>query len=139
MALDGGVPVELARETDAIWSPAGSAVLLVHEGTISMAAPDGSDERELVTGYSPVWSPDGSRVLFAYDVNQDALPVLALVDLEGQELWSGVVGGSPTWSPDGTRVAVEISYPEPMVQILDAASGEILWEIEGGSQPAWDS
>jgi Tol biopolymer transport system component len=139
MSLDGGEPVELARETEAIWAPDGSAVLLVHEGTISMAAPDGSDERELVTGYSPVWSPDGSRVLFAYDVDQDGLPVLALVDLAGQELWSGVVGGSPTWAPDGSRVAVEISYPEPMVQILDAASGEILWEIEGGSQPTWDS
>jgi Tol biopolymer transport system component len=138
MSLDGGEPVELARETEAIWSPDGSAVLLVREGTISMAAPDGSDHRQLVTGYSPVWSPDGSRVLFAYDVNQDALPVLALVDLDGQELWSGVVGGSPTWSPDGTRVAVEIAYPEPMVQILDAASGEILWETDG-TQPAWAS
>ena len=136
MQLDGSAPVELARETEAAWAPDGSAVLLAHDNTISLAKPDGSSPRDLVGGYAPVWSPQGDRILFGYDVSQDGYPVLALVDLDGEELWSGAVGQAPTWSPDGTRIAVEVGFPEPMVQVLDAASGEVLWEIEG-SQPSW--
>ena len=71
-----------------------------------------------------------------YDVNQDGLPVLAVMDTHGTEVWSGVVGGWPTWSPDGTRLAVEVGVPEPMVRVLDAATGEVIWEA-AGSQPAW--
>jgi Tol biopolymer transport system component len=139
-ALDGTEPVQLPAEpeTEAIWSPDGSQVLLVHDGSIALAERDGSNPRDLVGGYAPVWSPDGTRVLLGYDTNQDGLPVLALVDLEGAELWSGVVGSGATWSPDGTRFAVEIVYPEPMIQVIDAASGEVLWEVEG-SQPNWGS
>ena len=136
MSLDGGEPVELARETEAAWAPDGSAVALAYEGNISLAGPDGSGARDLVGGYSPIWSPQSDRILFGYDTSQDGYPVLALVDLEGERLWSGAVGQSPTWSPDGTRVAVEVGFPEPMVQVLDAASGEVLWEI-AGHQPSW--
>jgi len=138
MSLDSGAPVELARETEAVWSPDGSAVLFVHEGTISLAAADGSGERELVDGFAPVWAPDGTGFVFAYDHDQDATPILAVVDLGGQEVWSGRSGSLPTWSPDGMRIAVEIPYPTPIVQVLDARSGEVLWEVEA-SQPAWGS
>ena len=82
-----------------------------------------------------MWSPDGTRILLGYDTNQDGLPILALVDLDGAEIWSAVVGSAATWSPDGTRVAVEIVYPEPKIQVIDAASGEVLWEVEGVSHP----
>ena len=136
MSLDGGEPVELARETEAAWAPDGSAVALAHEGTISLADADGSAARELVDGYSPIWSPLSDRILIGYDTSQDGYPVLARVDLDGERLWSGAVGQAPTWSPDGTRVAVEIGFPEPMVQVLDAASGDVLWEI-AGQQPSW--
>ena len=139
-ALDGGEPVEVPSETmtEAAWSPDGSQVLLAVENSIVIADADGSNPRDLAGGYSPLWSPDGTRVLLGYDTNQDGLPVLALVDLEGEEIWSGAVGAAPTWSPDGTRIAVEIAYPEPMVQVLDAASGEVLWEVEA-YQPNWGS
>ena len=139
-ALDGSEPVQLPAESETVaaWSPDGSQVLLAHENSIVVADADGSNSRDLAGGYSPVWSPDGTRVLLGYDTSQDGLPVLALVDLEGEEIWSGAIGAAPTWSPDGTRIAVEIAYPEPMVQVLDAATGEVLWEIEG-SQPNWGS
>ena len=138
--LDGGEPTQLPAEseTEAVWSPDGSQVLLAHDGSIVVAEMDGSNPRDLAGGYAPVWSPDGTRVLLGYDMNQDGLPVLALVDLEGNEIWSGAIGSAPTWSPDGTRIAVEIVYPEPMVQVLNAATGEVLWEAEG-SQPNWGS
>jgi Tol biopolymer transport system component len=139
-ALDGTEPVQLPTEseTEASWSPDGSQVLLTHDGSIAVAETDGSNPQDLATGYSPTWSPDGTRILLGYDTNTDGLPVLALVDLEGNEIWSGLVGAAPTWSPDGTRIAVEIAYPAPMVQVIDAATGDVLWEVEA-SQPNWGS
>ena len=139
-ALDGGEAVQLEAEpeTEASWSPDGSQVLLTHDGSIVVADADGSNPRDLASGYSPVWSPDGTRVLLGYDTSQDGLPVLALVDLQGAEIWSGVVGAAATWSPDGTRIAVEIAYPVPMVQVIDASTGDVLWEVEA-SEPDWGS
>lgn len=141
MTLDGSEPVLFPAEpmTEAVWSPDGSQVLLSHEGSIAVADADGSNPQDLAGGNSPVWSPDGRRVLLEYDFNQDALPLLALVDLDGAEIWSGPIGDVPTWSPDGTRIAVEITYPEPVVQVLDAATGEVLWELPGAMQPNWGS
>jgi Tol biopolymer transport system component len=140
MTLDGSQPERAIASGEAVtegrWSPDGSAVLLVNDGVITLAEPDGSAPRELANGFSPVWSPDSGRILLGYETNSDGLPVLALIDRDGNEVWSGVVGENAAWSPDGTRVAVEITYPEPKVQVIDAASGDLLWETEGG-QPAW--
>lgn len=136
VALDGSEQVEIAEQTEGYWSPDGSAMLLVQEGTISLAEPDGTNPREIADGFQPVWSPDGTRILLEYAHDQDATPILAVIDLDGERIWSDVPGTFPTWSPDGTRIAVEIPYPEPMVQVLDAATGDVLWEVEGSS-PAW--
>ena len=138
VALDGSEQTEIAENAEGYWSPDGSAMLLVSEQTLSLAAPDGTDAQELAGGGSPVWSPDGTRIVLSYDHDQHGTPVLAVVDLDGERIWSGVSGAFPTWSPDGTRIAVEIPYPEPMVQVLDAATGDVLWEVEGSS-PAWTS
>ncbi len=139
MALDARVVDPFGTEpgTQAVWSPDGSMVLIIeNEAAISVANADGSDARVLAGGYAPLWSPDMSRVLLAYDVDEQAIPVLALVDLDGTRIWSGAIGQAPAWSADGTRIAVEIPVPEPMITILDAATGEVLFEIEG-SEPAW--
>jgi Tol biopolymer transport system component len=136
VALDGSGQIEIAENTEGYWSPDGSAMLLASEQTLSLAAPDGTDAQELAGGGTPVWSPDGTRIVLVYDHDQHGTPVLAVIDLDGERIWSGVSGAFPTWSPDGTRIAVEIPYPEPMVQVLDAASGDVLWEVVGSS-PAW--
>ena len=138
MALSGGEAELVTEETTAHWSPDGSAVLLQQDGTLTLASTlEGSDGEELVDGVDPVWSPDGELIVFAYGHDEEANPLLALVNRNGETLWSGVAGTAPTWSPDATRLAVEVYRPEgPVVQVIDAASGEILWEGEG-SQPAW--
>ena len=137
MPASGGEAEMIAEETTAYWSPDGSSVLLEHDGVLSLAALDFSDQRELVNGFSPVWAPDGQSFVFAYDHDADANPVLAVVDLEGTALWSGVPGSLPTWSPDGTRLAVEVYRPEtPVIQVIDVASGTVVHELEG-RQPAW--
>lgn len=137
MALDGSEAEPLATGTHAFWAPDMSALLLQQETTLFLAGPDGSDPRELVEGYEPVWSPDATRIVFESGYNQDAIGLMTLIDLEGNVIWSDVVGDAPVWSADGTRLAVEISYPEAVVQVIDAATGEVLHEVEGGSDPAW--
>lgn len=122
--------------TDPQWSPDGSTMLLVYDGAIALANPDGTDAHQLVDGYDPVWSPDGTRFAFAYDLNADAIPLLAVADLDGEVLWSGVAGGFPAWSPDGTRLAVDVAVPGPVVRVLDASNGDQLWEAPG-QHPAW--
>ncbi len=137
MPATGGEAQMIAEETTAYWSPDGSAVLLEHDGVLSLANVDFSEERDLVNGFTPVWAPDGRSFVFAYDHDADANPVLALVDLEGTALWSGVPGSLPTWSPDGTRLAVEVYRPEsPVIQVIDVSSGTVVHELEG-RQPAW--
>ena len=138
-ALDGTEPVQLPTESESLatWSPDGSQVLLWHDrqdGSIVIAETDGSNPRDLATGYNPVWSPDATRVLLGYDISQDR-PARACADRPRGER-DLRVGAAPTWSPDGTRVAVEIAYPVPMVQVIDAATGDVLWEVEA-SQPNW--
>jgi Tol biopolymer transport system component len=134
--LSGGEPTEVAEAQGAWWSPDGTALLLQQEDGLYLADPDGSNARHLVDGGTPVWSPDGSHLVYAYDHTADALPIIGVVDRDGQVIWSGAVGGDPSWSPDGTKLAVEVGYPETSIQILDAGNGRVIWEL-GGEDPAW--
>lgn len=137
--LPGGEPRQIAVARGAWWSPNGGSLLLQQADGLHLADADGSDARLLVEGYAPVWSPDGTRVAYEYDVTtEEALPIIAIVDLDGDVLWSGVVAGEPTWSPDGTKLAVEVGFPDASIAILDATTGAVIREMEG-SDPAWAS
>ena len=138
MTLASGETDELGAlpGADVYWSPDGSAMVIHEDGELTMAAPDGSRARPFAGGFAPVWSPDSTRVLIAHDFDENGIPILAVMDLDGRALWSGAAGQYATWSPDGTRIAVEIPVPTPTVRILDAATGETLSEIEG-VEPAW--
>jgi Tol biopolymer transport system component len=128
---------QVGDDVEAYPSPDGSMVLLVHEGVISVASAGEWEGRELANGFAPVWSPDGTMVALGYDHDNDANPIHAVVDLEGNTVQSGIIGATPTWSPDGTRLALEVYRPDmPVVQVVDIASGEVVWEMEG-MQPAW--
>jgi Tol biopolymer transport system component len=139
MDLPGGDPQLVADWTEAYPSPDRSAVLLVRDGVITLTGPHlAPGGRELANGGTPVWSPDGTRVIFDYGHDEQARPIHAIVDHEGHALLDDIVGATPTWSPDGSRIAVEYYRPdgEPVIHVLDAASGDLLWETEG-MQPAW--
>jgi len=137
MDLATGDVQRIADWTRAFPSPDGSMLLLEHEGTVSLASPDGSVVAELAQGGDPVWAPDGSRVAVMVGHDADANPVWAIVDVEGNLLRTDIVGEMLTWSPDGTRVATQVHRPEmPVIQVVDLATGEIAWEMEG-MQPAW--
>ena len=138
MALPDGEPEELGTdsEADVYWSPDGSSYLIHNDGSLTLAETDGNSP--FATGFAPVWSPDGTLVLLAFDFDEQATPILAVMDLEGRTVWSGAAGQNATWSPDGTRIAVEIPVPQATIRILDAATGETLWEMDG-TEPAWAS
>jgi TolB protein len=138
MDLTTGERTHFAPWGDAAPSPDGSTIALVGEdGLTLVSTADGTEIASLGTGYAPVWSPDGTMVAFGYEHDNDANNVNAVVDLEGREIASGIVGNFPSWSPDGTRLAVEVYRPDaPIVQVVEIASGEVLWE-EVGQQPAW--
>lgn len=132
----GGQPAPFELGAVPIWSPDGTAVLVQTDDGLVLADADGSNPRSIGPGDAPAWSPDSSRFVYAYDTNSDGLPLLAAMDRDGAVLWSGVVGSSPTWSPDGERLAVEILYPELLVEVLDAATADLLWETDG-TMPSW--
>ena len=52
-ALDGNEPIQVPAESEtlAVWSPDGSQVLLTHDGSIVIAETDGSNPRDLASGY----------------------------------------------------------------------------------------
>lgn len=134
--LDGsGEPQELAPGAGGWWSPDGTGVLLRRGDGLYLADASGTDARALVAGDNPVWSPDGQRVAYAH-VDPVGTFMVGVIDREGQLVWDSVPGSNPTWSPDGTMLAVEVGIEEISTQILDAATGEVIWELEG-RHPAW--
>ena len=118
-------------------SPDGSQMLIIVDGVVWLADADGTVTRELADGHEGAWSPDGTQVAVMVGHDNDANPVWDVIDLEGNTVRSDIVGATPTWSPDGTRLALEVYRPEaPVVQVVDVATGEVVWEEEG-RQPAW--
>jgi Tol biopolymer transport system component len=137
MSLTDGEITELAQVSDAAWSPDGTMVVLQHDGgELWLADADGSNPRPLARGFSPAWSPDGQHIVFGFQHDNDGVPLLTMIDRSGRIVWSGARGSAPSWSPDASRLAVEIAFPDPEIHVLDAGTGELLWEIDG-MQPSW--
>lgn len=136
MGLSDRIPDEFTEADAAIWSPDGSAVLIQEGSRLLLANGDGSSRRQVAQGGEPAWSPDGSRFVYQSGTDEQGRSLLTLVETDGRQLWSGVVGSRPSWSPDGSRLAVQVDYPEEVVKVLEAATGELMWQTEG-TQPAW--
>jgi Tol biopolymer transport system component len=138
LPVDGGTPqrrVNVPRYTLRISrSPDGARVAYVSEGTIFVAAADGSDPREMASGTSqewwgpPVWSPTGDRIAYV-DADRD----LGIIDVTSGELTDVVRMGDDEltiieFSPEGDRVLLSTHE--------DSETSGSIWSVSAsGSEP----
>jgi hypothetical protein len=106
-------PLAALHGTDATASPDGLHVAYLRDGTLYVAAIDGSGERAVAMGVAPpswdvvgpAWSPDGTHIAISSGSS------LLLVNADGsgsKVLWSGLNQNvNPSWSADGTQLAWE--------------------------------
>jgi Tol biopolymer transport system component len=120
--------VVIARGTNPAWSPDGTKIAFVRDGSILVAGTDGSGERVVVSGaMDPDWSPDGTELVFARP--QTTNPGLGVVGVDGRGLRSLTTDSDrhPAWSPDGRRIAyahctnAHAGCPRDVSQILEVA------------------
>jgi Tol biopolymer transport system component len=126
--LDGSTPRRLPSDDPrslaslhATYSPDGSRVAYIINGSLGVAAADGSDLRQLVERWvrSPVWSPTGDRIAFTWGAraaawrgNATELRVLdvatgrmtVLVEAGGSVMLSGAASAPFEFSPEGDRI-----------------------------------
>ncbi|MFN2198499.1 MAG: eIF2A-related protein, partial [Anaerolineales bacterium] len=128
---------ELAGHTDralyADWSPDGRQIVASGaDGTALVWDAQSGSQTLTLNGHTgdintAVWSPDGSRILTA---SQDK--TIRIWDSASggllQEIPIGDFVASAMWSPDGTRLLVAAGGS---VRILDAQSGETLFQVQG--------
>jgi Tol biopolymer transport system component len=79
---------------------------------VATVAADGSDVRDLTSGFSPHWAPDGRHIAFSdcrtrpfcqvYVSDADGSNVRQVTRFDGD-------ANDPSWSPDGSRIAFETS------------------------------
>jgi dipeptidyl aminopeptidase/acylaminoacyl peptidase len=105
--------IAILDATEATASPDGSKLAYLRDGTLYVAALNGSGERAIAADVTPpswditgpVWSPDGSRIVIAGGSS------LLLVQADGsgkRTLFAGENQSvNPTWAPDGNTIAFE--------------------------------
>ena len=97
--------------TDATWSPDGTQIAYVNGDSLVIAAADGKDPRNVMTGVvrpptdvtGPVWSPDGKEI--ALSTATQLLAVAA--DGSGSRVLFDGDNANPSWSFDGSELAFE--------------------------------
>jgi dipeptidyl aminopeptidase/acylaminoacyl peptidase len=97
--------------TSPAWSPDGSTLVYVMNGSLWRQALDSDTAVQLTAGpgydYQPDWSPDGKQIVFSrYRDDAMELQVLDVGSGKVTPLTSeGAVNLEPRWSPDGSRIA----------------------------------
>jgi Tol biopolymer transport system component len=125
MDADGGNAMQLTAnsrsDSDARWSADGSQIVYyscsASRCAIMLMNADGTNPRDLATGWDPDISPDGTRILFSYyepgsdgpycSVEEFYNCAIYVVNVDGTGLTQieTELGGYPRWSPEGSKIA----------------------------------
>ena len=84
-----------------------------------VANSDGTDRRDLGTGFDPVWSTDSGRLAFTR--LRDGSSQVVVIDADGSDSRVVAEGSDPDWSPDGSRIAFTAAR-DGMVMVVDLES-----------------
>jgi len=147
-----GSQYTLGAGTAPAWSPDGSKLAFVRDGTVYVAGPDGSGATGVGPGTSAGWSPDGSRLVVSrYDgVAQPGraqgtlqLVVITLSDGSETQITDGTTDALlPAWSPEGSTIAfttataletipAEGGTPTPLSLPGVKTNGGVSWSPDG--------
>jgi len=122
---------------DATWSPDGTQIAYVSGDSLVIAAADGKDPRDVMTGVvrgstdvtGPVWSPDGKEIAFS-----TATQLLAVAaDGSGSRVVFDGDNANPSWSFDGSEIAFEHAAA---IWVADRSGSEARSAVDGRF-PQW--
>lgn len=119
------------------WSHDGTKFVYAYdadESKIAVANADGTDVREVATGYEPEWSPSGAAIVFENG------GVVSVVNSDGTGLRRLVRGEQPSWSPDGTRIAFSRGFLRGGLYVMRSdgtAVRRIARQDYGAGNPTW--
>ena len=137
------------EHTQPRWSPDGSQVAFIANGSAFVVAATGGTPKLLVESpgsalYDLAWSPDGARIAYA---NTTGLWIRAAATGAPRRIVASNWAHSIAWSPDGTRIAYVEGIPALLenlssapIEIVDVAAG-IIVELRKGNvvnlSPVW--
>ena len=126
------------------WSPDGSEIAFVRDGTDLMVVPASGEDpellhREKVEVSEPAWLPDGKRLSFASgEDGGDRVMVIDRAGGEAETLIEGVGGVDLAWSPDGETAAFNAdvgvytaSFEEPSPRLFSRDAYTPAWSPDG--------
>lgn len=122
---------------DATWSPDGTQIAYLNGDSLVIAAADGKEPRNVMTGVvrpstdvtGPVWSPDGKEI--ALSTATQLLAVAA--DGSGSRVLFDGDNANPSWSFDGSEIAFEHGAA---IWVADRSGSEPRFAVDGRF-PQW--
>jgi hypothetical protein len=121
------------------YSPNGAKLAFVRNGTVFVAAADGSGAAAVGAGEYPAWSPGGDRLVVARSISGVMeLIVLGLTDGSAVQL-TDLPGGAtmPAWSPDGTTIAFATAGSLASVPAAGGTPAPIPVGVTTSGGPSW--
>jgi dipeptidyl aminopeptidase/acylaminoacyl peptidase len=135
--LATGSEQALGPGSDPAYSPDGAKLAFVRDGTIHVAAADGSGAIAVGAGDEPAWSPDGDHLVVSRPIGGvRQLVVLGLDDASSVQLTDLIVDATlPAWSPDGATIA--FATPATIATVPAAGGAPVPLGLPGVGGPSW--